>query len=193
MSNKKSLIHATAAESLNGPNQNFAPCFCIFQLLKSLTPEENSHGQHGLYFEDGQRRVDYILTYHLKKAAAGRSIRHSAYPLIESAVARSLRRGLKTQDKNLQHGNAKTEKEPSSFQVDLELGSLGETLSSQEDQKAFKREEFEGKLRDVGLELEKDEVVSIDVGSVMLSGQNWLDIFWCSGGFSSVHRGFICG
>lgn len=45
-----------------------------FKLLKSLTPEENSHCQHGLYFEDGQRRVDYILTYHLKKTAGGRSI-----------------------------------------------------------------------------------------------------------------------
>lgn len=141
---------------------------CVSQLLKSLTPEENSHCQHGLYFEDGQRRVDYILTYHLKKAATGRSIRHSAYPLIENAVARSLRRGPKTQDKHSQHGDAKIEKEPTSFQVDLELGSLGETFNSQEDQKMFKREEFEGRLRDMGLELEKDEEVSIFVASLVL-------------------------
>lgn len=114
--------------------------------------------------------MDYILTYHLKKAAGGRSIRHSAYPLIENAVARSLRRGPKTQDKHSQHGDAKTEKEPSSFQVDLELGSLGETFSSQEDQKMFKREEFEEKLRDMGLELEKDEEVSIFVVSLRLCG-----------------------
>lgn len=141
---------------------------CIFQLLKSLTPEENSHCHYGLYFEDGQRRVDYILTYHLKKAAGSRSIRHSAYPLIENAVARSLRRGPKTQDKHSQHGDAKTEREPSSMKVDLELGSLGETFNSQEDQKMFKREEFEGKLRDMGLELEKDEEVSIFVVSLVL-------------------------
>lgn len=144
--------------------------FCTFQLLKSLTPEEKSHCQHGLYFEDGQRRVDYILTYHQKKAAGSRSLRHSAHPLIENAVARSLRRGPKTQDKQSQHGDAKKGKEPSSFQVDLELGGLGETFSSQEDQKTFKREEFEGKLRDMGLELEKDEEVSLFVVLVLLEG-----------------------
>lgn len=113
--------------------------------------------------------MDYILTYHLKKTAGGRSIRQSAHPLIENAVARSLRRGPKTHDKHSQHGEVKTEKEPSSFhQVDLELGSLGETFNSQEDHKMFKREEFEGKLRDMGLELEKDEEVSIFVVSSVL-------------------------
>lgn len=125
--------------------------------------------------------MDYILTYHLKKAAGGRSITHSAYPLIEKAVARSLRRGPKTQGKQTQQRNdAKTEKEPSSFQVDLELGGLGETVGSQEDQKMFKREEFEGKLRDMGLELEKDEEVSTFVVLVVLESKYWLDTFWCS-------------
>lgn len=33
-------------------------------------------------------------------------------------------------------------------------------LDGQEDHKSFRREEFEGKLRDMGLELEKDEEVS---------------------------------
>lgn len=42
----------------------------------------------------------------------------------------------------------------------MELGCPGEIFNGQEDQKAFRREEFEGKLRDMGLELEKDEDVS---------------------------------
>lgn len=44
--------------------------------------------------------------------------------------------------------------------ADVELGCPGETFSSQEDHKMFQREEFEGKLREMGLELEKDEDVS---------------------------------
>lgn len=38
---------------------------------------------------------------------------------------------------------------------------MGEHFNGQEDHKAFRREEFEGKLRDMGLELEKDEDVSL--------------------------------
>uniref|UniRef100_A0A7N8X9X4 Anoctamin n=1 Tax=Mastacembelus armatus TaxID=205130 RepID=A0A7N8X9X4_9TELE len=97
--------------------------FACCQLLKALTPEENTHSQHGLYFHDGERRVDYVLTYHLKKPGGARSSRQSVYLLTENAV----------------------------------LGCEGETYNSHEDHKAFRRQEFEGKLRDMGLELEKDE------------------------------------
>lgn len=41
----------------------------------------------------------------------------------------------------------------------METGSPVETLNTQEDYKVFRREEFEEKLRDMGLELEKDEEV----------------------------------
>lgn len=97
----------------------------------------------------------------MKKAGGSRSSRQSALLLTENAVARSLRRGPKGHDKHVQHQRGKTEKDPSSVhQVDLELGSLGETFNGQEDHKMFKREEFEERLRDMGLELEKDEEVS---------------------------------
>lgn len=43
----------------------------------------------------------------------------------------------------------------------MELGCRGETFGGHEDHKPFRREEFEGKLRDMGLELEKDEDVSL--------------------------------
>lgn len=118
---------------------------CV-QLLKSQTPEEQNPCQQGLYFEDGERRVDYVLTYHVKKPTGGRSSRQSNL-LTENAVARSLRRS----PKHLQQDGTQRQS------VDVELGG---TFSSQEDQKTFRREEFERQLLDMGLELEKDEDVS---------------------------------
>lgn len=120
-----------------------SPCV---QLLKSQTPEEQNPCQQGLYFEDGERRVDYVLTYHVKKPTGGRSSRQSNL-LTENAVARSLRRS----PKHLQQDGTQRQS------VDVELGGI---FSSQEDQKTFRREEFERQLLDMGLELEKDEDVS---------------------------------
>ncbi|KAM7003551.1 anoctamin-1-like isoform 2-T2 [Tautogolabrus adspersus] len=130
-----------------------------FKLLKALTPQENSNSQHGLFFQDGQRRVDYVLTYPVKKPSGGRSIRSSAHLLTGNAVARSLRRGPKRREEHLK--NHQAQKPRDSPSADVELGLHGETLSSQEDHKVFRREEFEGKLRDMGLELEKDEEAKI--------------------------------
>ncbi|XP_065812796.1 anoctamin-1 isoform X1 [Labrus bergylta] len=130
-----------------------------FKLLKALTPQENSHSQHGLFFQDGQRHVDYVLTYPVKKPSGGRSIRSSAHLLTKNAVARSLRRGPKRLEEHLK--NHQAQKPRDSQAADVELGLHGETLSSQEDHKMFRREEFEGKLSDMGLELEKDEDAKI--------------------------------
>lgn len=52
--------------------------------------------------------------------------------------------------------------------ADVELGCPTETLNGQEDHKILRREEFEGKLRDMGLELEKDEDVSLLLYSFVL-------------------------
>uniref|UniRef100_A0A4W6EST5 Anoctamin n=1 Tax=Lates calcarifer TaxID=8187 RepID=A0A4W6EST5_LATCA len=102
---------------------------------------ENIHCQHGLYFQDGQRRVDYVLTYPVKN------------------------RGIHSRGEHPRHHQAQRPKDssslPSSPVADVELGCLGETFNGQEDHKAFRREEFEGKLRDTGLELEKDEDTKI--------------------------------
>lgn len=134
---------------------------CCCQLLKALTPEENTQCQHGLYFQDGQRRVDYVLTYHVKKPAGARSSRPTSHLLTENAVARSFRRG---RNEHLRNHKAQKPKDssslPSSPGADVELGHPGETVNGHEDQKMFRREEFEGILRDMGLELEKDEDVS---------------------------------
>uniref|UniRef100_A0A3Q3RCV2 Anoctamin n=1 Tax=Monopterus albus TaxID=43700 RepID=A0A3Q3RCV2_MONAL len=116
-------------------------------------------------FKDGQRRVDYVLTYHVKKPGGGRSSRPPVSLLTENAVARSLRRGPKKRDQHLQHQQAQKTRDssspPLSQVADVELGCPEETYNNQEDHKAFRREEFEGNLRDTGLELEKDEDAKI--------------------------------
>ncbi|KAM4572726.1 anoctamin-1 isoform 2-T2 [Odontesthes bonariensis] len=135
-----------------------------FRLLKALTPEENTRCQHGLFFQDGQRHVDYILTYTLKKPGGGRSCRQSVHRLTENAFTRSLRHWPQSQGEHVQVHQAQRRRDPSSLQssgADVEMGCLGETLNGQEDQKSFMREEFEGKLREMGLELEKDEEAKI--------------------------------
>ncbi|KAF3854218.1 hypothetical protein F7725_022273 [Dissostichus mawsoni] len=135
---------------------------CCCQLLKALTPEENTQCQHGLYFQDGQRRVDYVLTYHVKKPAGARSSRPTSHLLTENAVARSFRRGRNEHLRNHKAQKARDSSSlPSSPGADVELGHPGETVNGHEDQKMFRREEFEGKLRDMGLELEKDEDTKI--------------------------------
>uniref|UniRef100_A0AAQ4RFB6 Anoctamin n=1 Tax=Gasterosteus aculeatus aculeatus TaxID=481459 RepID=A0AAQ4RFB6_GASAC len=130
-----------------------------FKLLKALTPQESSLCQHGLFFLDGQRRVDYVLSYPSKKPSSGRSGRQATHLLTENAVARSLRRGPQSRERHIPQHQGQRAKEPSG--VDVELGCPAETLNGHEDQKILRREEFEGKLRDMGLELEKDEETKI--------------------------------
>ncbi|XP_041746684.2 anoctamin-1 isoform X3 [Coregonus clupeaformis] len=117
-----------------------------FQLLNSLTPEENTGCQHGLYFQDGERRVDYILTYHIKKPSSSRSNRQSSR-FTDNAFTRSLRRGTARLGRP----------PPPQSRGDREVASQDHSMDYHEDDKRFRREEFEGNLRDMGLELEKDE------------------------------------
>ncbi|XP_018619106.1 anoctamin-1a isoform X2 [Scleropages formosus] len=106
-------------------------------LLNALVPEENTHCRQGLYFQDGQRRVDYVLTYHIKKQSSSR--RHSSR-LTDNAFTRSLRRGRVPPPKG-----------------DPEVGAQEHSLHYHEDDKRFCRDEFESSLMEMGLELEKDE------------------------------------
>ncbi|XP_038560996.1 anoctamin-1-like [Micropterus salmoides] len=134
-----------------------------FKLLKALTPEENTQCQHGLYFLDGQRRIDYVLIYPVKKQTGGRSSRQSAHQLTENAVACSLACAPQSRD-DFQHHQGQSVRDSSMLSspvADVEHGCPGKTFSSQEDHKMFRREEFEGKLRDMGLELERDEDAKI--------------------------------
>uniref|UniRef100_A0AAR2KIM7 Anoctamin n=1 Tax=Pygocentrus nattereri TaxID=42514 RepID=A0AAR2KIM7_PYGNA len=111
------------------------------QLLNCLTPEETAQCRHGLYFQDGERRVDYVLTYQVKKPSSSRARRHSSR-FTDNALTRSLRR---------------TRPQARSAKPDPEPGPQETSADHHEDDKRFRREEFEGNLREMGLELEKDE------------------------------------
>lgn len=129
-------------------------------MLKALTAEENVSCRHGLFFQDGQRHVDYILTYPVREPDGGCSRKQSQHQLTENDVTHS--RGTQTQGGGVELLQT-VRQEPSSCRsvagVDVEKGGLEETLSSQEDQKSMRRQEFEEKLRKIGLELERDEEV----------------------------------
>uniref|UniRef100_A0A673GFN4 Anoctamin n=1 Tax=Sinocyclocheilus rhinocerous TaxID=307959 RepID=A0A673GFN4_9TELE len=109
-------------------------------LLKSLAPEENTKCQQGLYFQDGKRRVDYVLTYHIKKTSSSR--RHTSR-LRDNAFTRTLRRGR--------------EPPPPAPKDDAEVGSPHHSMDHHDDDKCLRREEFESNLMEMGLELERDE------------------------------------
>ncbi|KAA0724123.1 Anoctamin-1 Transmembrane protein 16A [Triplophysa tibetana] len=110
------------------------------QLLKALTPEENTQCRRGLYFQDGKRRVDYILTYQIKKTSSSRSRRHTTR-LTDNAFTRTLRRG----------------RAPPLPKHDPEAGSPAHNMDHHDDDKCLRREEFESNLLEMGLELERDE------------------------------------
>ncbi|XP_049339824.1 anoctamin-1 [Astyanax mexicanus] len=112
-----------------------------FQQLNSLTPEETTQCQHGLYFQDGERRVDYVLTYQVKKPSGSR-VRRQSSRFTDNALTRSLRHN-------------RTQARPTGHDPELSLQAV--STDHHEDDKCFRREEFEGNLREMGLELEKDE------------------------------------
>ncbi|TRZ00629.1 hypothetical protein DNTS_015389, partial [Danionella cerebrum] len=113
-----------------GPSACSAQTHFLRDLLRSLAPEENSNCRRGQFFQDGQRKVDYILTYPIKKSSEGFMLRKTAF-------RRTLRR-------------ARGQPEPDRD------GAEDET-DHHEQQKREKRQQFESSLMEMGLELERDE------------------------------------
>uniref|UniRef100_A0A3Q2QZI1 Anoctamin n=1 Tax=Fundulus heteroclitus TaxID=8078 RepID=A0A3Q2QZI1_FUNHE len=141
--------------SASGYRQHFLRDVIFHGKFRALSSEESTSCHHGLFFLDGQRRVDYILTYPLRKSGGGRSSRQSDQSLTENLSSCNL-----SHSKQFKGG---------STVADVEMGCLGETFNSHEDQKTFRREEFEKHLKDMGLELEKDEEAMIPgLGFVMI-------------------------
>lgn len=87
------------------------------------------------YFQDGLRRIDYVLTYHVQKPQSTRK---------QTSNSCCLRR--------------KRTSSPS--HEDPELAAQEQRLDYHEDDQRLRREEFEENLREMGLEMEKDEGVS---------------------------------
>lgn len=128
------LIILLLSPSLRTP----IPCF---QLLNSLSKNPDADCKYGLYFRDGKRKVDYILVYHYKKSSAGRTLARRVHH--NDSSARSTKQDQPLPGKGVQ----------------LEMGESEPHMDYHEDDKRFRREEYEGNLVEAGLELERDEDV----------------------------------
>uniref|UniRef100_A0A4W5P0V5 Anoctamin n=1 Tax=Hucho hucho TaxID=62062 RepID=A0A4W5P0V5_9TELE len=116
-----------------------------FPPLNSLKSDEAASGpKQGPTFQDGQRRVDYVLTYHVQKP---QSVRRKTSRFADYRILRSLRRSLSM----MRSGDTPPSKE------DPEIAAHKHRLDYHEDDKRFCQTEFEDNLREMGLELEKDE------------------------------------
>ncbi|XP_028257251.1 anoctamin-1a isoform X2 [Parambassis ranga] len=96
------------------------------------------------YFSDGRRRVDYVLAYHIEKPS---SLRRQSSRFSNSNFIRRLRRSL----------SMRSSRAPLQPKEDPEIAAQEQRTDYHEDDKRFRREEFEENLLEMGLELEKDE------------------------------------
>ncbi|XP_040184077.1 anoctamin-1 isoform X3 [Rana temporaria] len=110
-------------------------------LLNSLGVDQDSACKHGLCFGDGQRKVDYILAYTYKKSSGNRT------PSKKSHHNNSVHSSRGSRNSHHLPGGG----------PDVETAESEPRIDYHEDDKRFRREEFEGNLMETGLELEKDE------------------------------------
>ncbi|XP_053183948.1 anoctamin-1a [Scomber japonicus] len=118
--------------------------------LKNLYSDDGSPLSHrlGPYFSDGRRRVDYVLAYQIQKPG---SIRRQSSRFGDSNFIRRLRRSM----------SMRSSRAPLQPKEDPEIAAQEQRTDYHEDDKRFRREEFEENLLETGLELEKDEKCKI--------------------------------
>uniref|UniRef100_A0A665UII3 Anoctamin n=1 Tax=Echeneis naucrates TaxID=173247 RepID=A0A665UII3_ECHNA len=100
--------------------------------------------QVGPYFSDGHRRVDYVLAYHIQKSV---NIRRRSSRFSDNNFIQGLRRSL----------SMRSSRAPLQPKEDPEIAAQEQRTNYHEDDKRFRREEFEENLLETGLELERDE------------------------------------
>ncbi|XP_068432273.1 anoctamin-1a [Clinocottus analis] len=114
--------------------------------MKNMYADEGSplYPRLGPYFTDGRRRVDYVLAYQIQKPA---SIRRQSSKFSDNNFVRRLRRSM----------SMRSSRAPLQPKEDPEIAAQKHRTDYHEDDKRFRREEFEENLLETGLELEKDE------------------------------------
>ncbi|XP_039546900.1 anoctamin-1a isoform X2 [Pimephales promelas] len=108
-------------------------------LRKTRQPDEKPKDSNlWPYFQDGLRRIDYVLTYHVQKPQSARK--------------------QKSRSCCLSRGRNRTS---SPAHDDPELAAQEQRLDYHEDDLRLRRDEFEENLREMGLEIEKEEGTKI--------------------------------
>ncbi|XP_049451168.1 anoctamin-1a isoform X1 [Epinephelus fuscoguttatus] len=116
--------------------------------MKNLYSDDGSPLRLGPFFSDGRRRVDYVLTYQIQKPGG---IRRQSSKFSGDNFIRRLRRSL----------SSRSSRAPLQPKEDPEIAAQEQRSDYHEDDKRFKRDEFEEKLLETGLELERDERTKI--------------------------------
>ncbi|XP_028331750.1 anoctamin-1a isoform X1 [Gouania willdenowi] len=114
--------------------------------MKTLYAADGSdlHPHFGPYFSDGKRRVDYVLAYQIQKP---NTVRKPSPKFGENNFIRRLRRSI----------SMRSSRAPLQPKEDPEITAQEHQTDYHEDDKRFRRDEYEENLLETGLELEKDE------------------------------------